>query len=289
MDGQRRIAQSIRRSARSRAFANAQSYARSRTAGVLVRSGAFVFVGAAALMGLIDGGHLGSSEHQGRGFNDKLSAMLGFAAQSISISGLTDHKPEQLLKVLGVAPGSSLVGFDAEDAKGLLEGIDWVEHASVQRKFPNQLEITVKERQPFALWQRGPSHYVIDKHGVAMSGVPASRSAQLPLVSGEGANTAVAELYDELHKKPDLLIKVKGAARVGQRRWTLYLDNDVKILLPETGIEAAIDQVLAMDTNHGVLKKPVSEVDVRNATQFRVAVVQPPADSTVQTGSIKQP
>ncbi len=286
MDGQRRIAQSVRRFARSRAFSQTQAFARSRKVGFAARTGAIALIGAAIALGLIDGEHLGTSDSAKRGFNDKLASVTGFAAQNITISGLNDHQPEQLLKVLGVAPGGSLIGFDAEQAKGLLEGIDWVESASVQRKFPNQLEIVVKERQPFAVWQRGKSHFVIDRHGVAMSGIKAQRTAQLPLVSGEGANLAVAELFDVLTHVPDINIKVNGAARVGARRWTLYLDDGVKILLPESGALEALQRVQAMDQAHGILAKAITEIDVRIPAQFRVAVI-PAAPSEVSTGSIE--
>ena len=133
---------------------------------------------------------------------------------------MSHHDPEVLLSAIGVSPGGSLIGFDAALARRILENLDWIEGAKVQRRFPNQLDIAVRERDPFAIWQRGAAYYVIDKTGAAMSGLAASQLVKLPLVTGEGANLAAAELIYQLEAYPDLMLQVKAAARVGGRRWT---------------------------------------------------------------------
>ena len=51
---------------------------------------------------------------------------------------------------------------------------------------PDAHVVEVKEREPFAIWQRGAAYYVIDKAGAAMSGLEASQMVRLPLVTGEG-------------------------------------------------------------------------------------------------------
>ena len=66
------------------------------------------------------------------------------------------------------------------------ENMDWVASAEVVRRFPNQLDILVTEREPFAIWQRGGVHYVIDKSGTAVSAIDPARVSILPLVTGEG-------------------------------------------------------------------------------------------------------
>ena len=280
MDGQRRIARSLRRFRRSPFARQALAFGRSRRVGVAMRTGALGVFAVALLAGLVQGGHFEREDRTSLRLGDTVAGMVGFAAVSVSITGLDEHEPEQLLKALGLSPGGSLIGFEAGQAKRLLEGIDWVEQASIQRKFPNQLEISVTERKPFAVWQRGQAHYVIDRHGVAMSGIDNSRAAQLPLVSGEGANLAVAELVNQLEATPELLLRVGAAARVGQRRWTLYLDNGVKILLPEAGTAAALHYISTYDKEFGILSKSVSEVDLRVPAQVRIAMVQTERDDS---------
>ena len=152
--------------------------------------------------------------------------------------------------------------------------MDWVSAASVQRKFPNRLEITIAEREPFAIWQRGTAYYVIDKSGAAMSGIPAADMVKLPLVSGDGANLSAAELVNQLEAYPDLMLQVKAASRVGSRRWTLYLDNGVTLLLPETNWVEALAKVHELDQTQRLLSKGIRSVDLRLAGRITVAVAE---------------
>jgi cell division protein FtsQ len=199
---------------------------------------------------------------------------------------LAHHEPETLLAAIGVVPGGSLLGFDAIVAKRILENLDWIESAKVQRRFPNQLDIAVRERQPFAIWQRGQAYYIIDKTGAAMSGFTASLLVKLPLVSGEGANKAAAELINHLEAYPELRLQVKAAARVGDRRWTLYLDNGVTIMLPETGWTDALKTVDEINRTQQILSKGIRSVDMRVHGRVIVEVAEVAAEA-VETGKKK--
>ena len=239
-----------------------------------MRAAALLFLGAAISDGLLRGGYLDYENSQWLKIPGKMAGVVGMAAEDIKIQGLTHHEPETLLAAIGVTPGGSLIGFDASVARRILENLDWVASAKVQRLFPNQIEIAVTERDPFAIWQRGDAYYVIDKSGAAMSGLPASQMVKLPLVSGEGANLAAAELVNQLEAYPDLMLQVKAASRVGDRRWTLYLDNGVSLLLPETGWAEALAKIHDLDQTQRILSKGIKSVDLRLAGQITVAVAE---------------
>jgi len=208
----------------------------------------------------------------------RIASLVDMAADDIKITGLVHQEPETVLAAIGVTPGGSLIGFDAATARRLLENLDWVESAKVQRLFPNQIDIAVVEREPFAVWQRGSAYYVIDRSGAAMSGIPAAKVATLPLVTGEGAQKAAQELINQLEATPELLLQVKAAARVGDRRWTLYLDNGITILLPEYDVPAALARVMDLDRTQHLLSKGIRSVDLRLADRVTVAVAEIAAD-----------
>jgi cell division protein FtsQ len=255
----------------------------------IARGGACLLLFGAIIHGLVIGGHLDYDGSPWRKLPGQLASSLGFAADDIRITGLVHQEPETLLSAVGVTPGGSLVGFDAVRARALLENLDWVAQATVMRKYPNRLDIVVTERQPFAIWQRDGAHYVIDQTGTAMSTLDPKRLASLLLVTGEGAHRAVAGLVNELDAVPQMKKHVAAAARVGQRRWTLYLDNGVTVALPETGSEKALVTLAKLDRAQGLLSKGIKAIDLRLPGEMIVELQAPAVpDKDVKNFKVSQ-
>ncbi len=238
----------------------------------LARTGACVLLFGSVIHGLVIGGHLDYDGSPWRKLPGQLASSLGFAADDIRITGLVHQEPEALLSAIGVTPGGSLVGFDAGRARALLENLDWVAQATVMRKYPNRLDIVVTERQPFAIWQRDGAHYVIDQTGTAMSTLDPKRMSSLLLVTGEGAHLAAAALVNDLETVPQVRKHVLAAARVGQRRWTLFLDNGVTVALPEAGSSKALLALAKLDQAQGLLSKGIKGIDLRLPGEMIVEV-----------------
>jgi cell division protein FtsQ len=245
------------------------------------RAAAVLFLAATVGHGLAAGGHLDYDGSPWQKLPGKFAGLFGLAAQDIKITGLKHQQPEQVLAAIGVKPGRSLIGFDAKQARNLLENIDWVEQATVMRKFPNELEIDIVERTPFAIWQREGAQYVIDKTGTAMSSLDPKRMGHLLVVTGEGAQKEAEGLINLLEAYPDLKSTVRGAARVGLRRWTLYLDNGIKVALPELNAGEAMARVEELDRTYGIFRKGVATVDLRIADRAVFTVAEVPAEPKV--------
>lgn len=251
---------------------------------IAVRSSAVLFLGVTIVHGIMMGGQLDYDGSPWTRIPDKLASFVGLAADDIRISGLSHHDPELLLHALNLRPGGSLLGFDAGQARRLLEGMDWVASASVQRKYPNTLEVIVSEREPFAIWQKDSAYFFIDKAGVIMGGLDMLAKSHFLLVTGEGANLAAAELVNHLEATPELKSKISAAAMVGKRRWTLYLANGVKIALPEQGVADALLKVSELDASQNLLSKGIREIDMRIPGQMTVAISEIEEPKT--TGSL---
>ena len=239
-----------------------------------MRASAVLFLGVAIGTGLLRGGHFEYDGSKWMLLPGKAASLVGLAAEDITITGLEHHEPEVLLAAIGIQPGSSLIGFDANHARRILEGLDWIERAKVQRLFPNQLAVEVTEREPFAIWQRGEAYYVIDRNGSAMSGLAASKLVSLPLVTGEGANTAASGLINQLAAYPDILLQMKAAARVGKRRWTLYLDSGITVQLPEQGWQDALRMADELNRTQQLLSRGIRSLDLRLAGRVIVEVAE---------------
>jgi len=274
MDGQRRIDQPMTRAYGHGQRASFMDLGQTKQARIAARVSAVLFLGMTILHSIILGGYLNYDGSPWAKVPGKLSSLVGWAADDIRITGLVHQDPAMLLTALGIKPGGSLIGFDAANAKALLENLDSVSTATVQRSFPNQLEISVEERVPFAVWQRAGSYYVIDRSGSAMSNLPPGKLPELPLVTGEGAQFEVAELVNQLEVSPDLSSRMNGAARVGQRRWNLYLDNGIIILLPEKNVMEVLARLAALESSQHLLSKGVKSVDLRFSGRVIVGIAE---------------
>ncbi len=83
------------------------------------------------------------------------------------------------------------------------------------------------------------------------------------LVSGEGAQESVSQLVNQLEAWPELHSRIKAAARVGKRRWSLYFAGGRQALLPEKEVEQALANLTDLDARYGVLASGIEQVDLR--------------------------
>jgi len=247
------------------------------------RAGAVAFLAGAISYAASLGGHLSYPGSPFPRLPGQLAGLVGMAADDVRITGLSLHDPRQVIDAIGVTPGGGLFSFDAQKARAALQALDWVAQADVQRVFPNSIEIRIVEREAFAIWQIDGQYQVIGRDGVPMSGLTPAELAQLPLITGQGANVAASDFINQLSAMPDLMKQVHAAARVGQRRWNLYLDNGVKIALPEQNVEQALEQVVSLDRSQGILSKGIRELDLRQPGQMVVALAEAVNENDTQT------
>ncbi|MGE3829889.1 MAG: cell division protein FtsQ/DivIB, partial [Parvibaculaceae bacterium] len=83
---------------------------------------------------------------------------------------------------------------------------------------------------------------------------------------------AAAALVKDLASVPDLKERVRAAARVGQRRWTLFLDNGLTIALPEKNQLPAMQLMSRLEKSEGLLEKGIKNVDLRLDGRVIIAV-----------------
>ena len=153
-----------------------------------------------------------------------------------------------------------------------LEAIDWVASATVERRLPDTLYVTLKERRAVAIWQNGAEYTLIDRDGrtVRASRMPPGAETLL-LLGGAGAPEHVGELLLLLAYEPAVARQLRAAVWVGQRRWNLILTNGVEIWLPEEDAVAALKQLAKLD---GAAQVAVARVRRRRSAAAGQALSQ---------------
>jgi cell division protein FtsQ len=256
MDGQRRVSEPLAK--RAKALQDCPRKYR-----VFARSSAVLLLLAVIAHGVISGGHLSYPGSPFQKVPGQLGAMFGLIAKDIELTGLQHHDAREVLELIGIKPGGTLLGFDAKKARIKLQELDWVDSATVVRRFPNQLKITIAEREPFVVWQNAGKFYVVDQKGRPMTGVsPHSKNILLQVV-GAGANTSAAKLVNEMEATRALMQGTRAAVRVGDRRWDLHMNNGLIIALPEWGGPEILKDAEVRFLAHEAQASRVKRIDYR--------------------------
>ncbi|CAN5380900.1 hypothetical protein BH10PSE6_BH10PSE6_36950 [soil metagenome] len=187
-----------------------------------------------------------------------------FKLAYITVEGRDYVERNAILAALNVQAGDSLLAIDLQESRRRLEAIDWVASATVERRMPDTLYVTLKERRAVAIWQNGGEYTLIDKNGrtVRASRMPPG-AEKLLLLGGPGAPERVGELLLLLAYEPGIAKQLRAAVWVGQRRWNLVLNNDTEIWLPEEDAVAALQRMAKLDTSDRLLQREFGVVDLR--------------------------
>ena len=117
----------------------------------------------------------------------------------------------------------------------------------------------------YALWQRGKRYTLIDASGHSIVDVP-GQIGELPLIVGNDAPTHAFELFETLKTEPELLSRVRGAVRIGERRWNIHFDSfesGIAVRMPETGIAATWARLATLQREHSLLERDLASIDMQ--------------------------
>lgn len=198
----------------------------------------------------------------GGGLDRQLAAM-GVRLERVHIQGATPAGQAAIRRALDLRAGQPLAGLDLEAVRASVEQVGWVQEARVVRLLPDTLIIAVTERRPLAVWQSGGRAAVIDGRGQVIEGADPGRFAELPLVVGQGADAAAADLLPLIEAWPRLKARVEAVVRVDDRRWDLRLKDGGLIQLPAVDESAALVQLELLDQRERLLELGFARVDLR--------------------------
>lgn len=208
-----------------------------------------------------------------------LTQYAHFAVKDIAVEGRQRTDRDALFEALGIGARDPILKIDVTEARKRLLALPWVEKAEVERRLPDKIFIKLVERQPFARWENDNHIVVIDREGHVLPDADPASFASLPLLAGPGAPEAAEALMKDLNAYPDLAQHMKGALRVGMRRWDLYLLPRLVARLPEKNQKDALEQLDKMAREEKLLERALATVDLRVAGKIALEPIAetPPA------------
>jgi len=234
--------------------------------------------------GVMKGGHVPVIAAQIQDMCDAAANSIGFRISEVALSGEHEMSREDILALTGITGRSSLLFLDVAHTRTRLLTNPWIAQAAVLKLYPGQLRIEIKERQPFALWQKDGRLALIAADGAVLETYVPQRFNSLPLVVGAGAEHGAQDFLELLKRYPLIAKSVEASVLVAERRWNLHLKSGVEVLLPEREPGQALQTLVDLDREKNLLSRDITAVDLRLSD--RVTVRQSDASAAARDAAL---
>jgi cell division protein FtsQ len=191
---------------------------------------------------------------------------------------------EQIRAAAATHLGTGFFALKLEEVRAAVAALPWVESVEVRKRWPDTLELRVRERQPFARWG---DRRLIGRDG-ALFTAPGGDSIQgLPQL--DGPDDELVEVVDFFAKTQRALtgsgLILSGASLNERGSWKLTLTTGAEIMLGHEQVDARVQRFLAvlprLSAEHGGV---FQRADLRYSNGFSIlwasAPATPPASGT---------
>ena len=191
--------------------------------------------------------------------------------------------PGQIEKAVAPFSQSGFMSADLDGIQRAVETLPWVEHARIQRRWPNSLHVTVVEQTAAARW--GESG-LLNTRGELFVREASHVPAELPRLSGpEGTQSQVAQRYLSLQGRMlDAGMRVAALRLDARGAWEMDLDSGVTVRLGRREVDERIDRFI--HTASQVIAHRLNEityVDMRYSNGFAIGWRNPAVPASVPT------
>ena len=237
---------------------------------------------ASIIYGTIQGDHVPTVVAAFKQARDQAANAAGFRITSVMLSGNVHVTREEVLAIAGVTGTSSLLFLDVAAVRERLKTNPWIADATVLKLYPGELQLSIAERQAFALWQKDGRVSVIADDGTVLEPYIAPSLVRLPLVVGRGAETRAKVFLAVLDRYPAIRDQVRASVLVGERRWNLRLRNGLDIRLPEADTASALERLVKLERETKLTTRDITAIDMRLSDRVTVRLSPAAAQSRLE-------
>jgi len=204
--------------------------------------------------------------------------------RKVRLAGSFAHvSPDRIRGLVAARVHGGFFGVDVAKVQKLVEGLPWVEHASVRRVWPDTLAIDIDEQRPLARWESGG---LVNTRGQVFRPDPDTYPSGLPVFAGPPDTAAtLAERFRQVRERLGPLgLQVQRLSLDKRRAWRLDLSNDIELVL---GREDSLARLRRFAEVYPKVLAPragnIARVDLRYTNGFAVAWRQGGGDQTTGT------
>ena len=203
-----------------------------------------------------------------------LSAEAGFTVRNILVEGRVNTDPSLIMALVNVQAGDPLFYVDPDEARRLIEKTEWVSQAYVARRLPDTVYIRLEERVPIGILNLSKGQAILDQQGTLITRTISKKFEDLIVIDGgddiDNAQREAPRFLNILRGASNVYMQTKSVSYIGGRRWDVVLKNGVRIKLPEDDPAMAIQKLVDIDQQEGVLNRDILSIDLREPDRFTV-------------------
>jgi len=211
-----------------------------------------------------------------------VSTIIERPVAQINVNGdFTYVSKQQVIEVITPTIDEHFLQLDLAQIKQNLERQAWIDVASVGRRWPNQLDVTIIEQKPIARWS---DQGFLNQRGELIKSVVGKELMTLPLL--EARAHSQAEVMAQYQNLAALLrsrnLWVAGLVSDEKRAWTVTLNNGLAVNIGRDQVMDKMKRFLRVyDSQLQQRLAEIESVDVRYNNGVAVQWHNPTAESLI--------
>ena len=170
---------------------------------------------------------------------EAISKKYNYIFTKIDIDGLNNISEYEIQKHFENYYNKSIFLIPISSIYKDLEKNNWIESLIIKNNFKNKISIFIQEQQPIAIYFDGKNYLLINRYGFEIDFVKNSKKNKLIVLEGKNSYKQGINLIKSIPVQ--LKQKIYKARYINNRRWDIYLNNNLIIKLPENGYKEAMN------------------------------------------------
>lgn len=165
-----------------------------------------------------------------------------FAIKNVAVEGVQRKTPQEIALLGAIVVGDNVFSVDLEQARRKIEDDPWVKTATVTRKLPGTVFVTVVEHEPAALVSIEDKLYLASREGDVFKELGQDDPVDLPVITGIDAKAVASDregVRKDVQRALDVAAEIERTAiakRYPLQEIHLVEDGTVEAIVGSDGI-----------------------------------------------------